>query len=83
MIVDFHAHTFPDRIAAAAVDKLKHASHTRPFSDGTAAGLKSSTVMYYWYKKKWMGKSVVDNKKDLFLSHKHRGALSSGYHSGK
>ena len=42
MIVDFHAHTFPDRIAAAAVDKLKHASHTRPFSDGTAAGLKSS-----------------------------------------
>ena len=42
MIVDFHAHTFPDKIAAAAVDKLKRASHTVPFSDGTAAGLRAS-----------------------------------------
>ncbi len=52
---------------------------------GTAADecIRGLIVMYYWYKKKWMGKSVVDNKKDLLLSHKHRGALSSGYHSGK
>ena len=42
MIVDFHTHTFPDRIAAFAIDKLKHASHTVPFSDGTADGLKAS-----------------------------------------
>ena len=42
MIVDFHAHTFPDRIAAAAVDKLKQASRTRPFTDGTAGQLKAS-----------------------------------------
>ena len=39
MIVDFHTHTFPDPIASAAVDKLMHASHTLPFSDGTAGGL--------------------------------------------
>ena len=42
MIVDFHAHTFPDRIAAAAVDKLKQASRTRPFTDGTAGQLLAS-----------------------------------------
>ena len=42
MIVDFHTHVFPDAIAKAAVDKLKAASHTRPFSDGTAEGLRRS-----------------------------------------
>lgn len=39
MIVDIHTHTFPDKIAAPTVDKLQHMSHTRPFSDGTNAGL--------------------------------------------
>ena len=39
MIIDFHAHTFPDHIAAAAVDKLKHNANVTPYSDGTAAGL--------------------------------------------
>lgn len=42
MIIDFHTHTFPDKIAAAAVDKLQAASHTRPFSDGTVDGLRAS-----------------------------------------
>lgn len=42
MIIDVHAHTFPDRIAAAAVDKLKHAGRIMPFSDGTMQGLKRS-----------------------------------------
>lgn len=42
MIIDLHTHTFPDRIAAAAVDKLKHASHTVAFTDGTMAQLKAS-----------------------------------------
>lgn len=39
MIIDFHTHTFPDKIAASAVEKLSLASHIRAFSDGTAAGL--------------------------------------------
>ena len=39
MIIDFHTHTFPDRIAAAALTKLQSASHTAAFSDGTDAGL--------------------------------------------
>lgn len=42
MIIDFHTHTFPDAIASAAVRSLRAASHTRPFSDGTAKGLKDS-----------------------------------------
>ena len=42
MVIDFHTHTFPDKIAASALEKLSGASHTRPFSDGTAAGLSSS-----------------------------------------
>ncbi|MBQ8618303.1 MAG: amidohydrolase family protein [Clostridia bacterium] len=41
-IIDVHTHTFPDKIAERAIDKLKHASHTIPFSDGTAGGLMRS-----------------------------------------
>lgn len=42
MVIDFHTHTFPDKIAASALEKLSCASHTRPFSDGTASGLSAS-----------------------------------------
>ncbi|MBQ6206089.1 MAG: amidohydrolase family protein [Oscillospiraceae bacterium] len=42
MIVDFHTHTFPDKIAAASVDKLQSAAHIRPFADGTVSGLSAS-----------------------------------------
>lgn len=42
MIIDFHTHTFPDKIAAAAIEKLSGLSHTPPFSDGTAGGLAAS-----------------------------------------
>ncbi|MBQ9197608.1 MAG: amidohydrolase family protein [Clostridia bacterium] len=41
-VFDFHTHTFPDKIAAAAVQRLQAASHTQPFSDGTVSGLKRS-----------------------------------------
>lgn len=42
MIVDLHTHVFPDKIAASTVKKLELLSHTRSFSDGSAAGLKAS-----------------------------------------
>ncbi|MBR6570792.1 MAG: amidohydrolase [Clostridia bacterium] len=42
MIIDFHTHTFPERIAASAVAKLQSASHTVAFSDGTDGGLLAS-----------------------------------------
>lgn len=42
MVIDIHTHTFPDRIAPMAIDKLKHASRTIPFSDGTVSGLCAS-----------------------------------------
>ena len=42
MIIDIHTHTFPDAIAAKAVDKLKHNSHTEPVLDGTALSLSVS-----------------------------------------
>ena len=41
-MIDFHTHTFPDRIAAAAVSKLEQKAHAVSFSDGTAAGLIAS-----------------------------------------
>lgn len=48
MIIDFHTHTFPDKIALRAVDSLKQKSHSQPFSDGTqgalAAQLKTAGV---------------------------------------
>lgn len=42
MIIDFHTHTFPDKIAAGAVAKLAQASRTQPFTDGTVAQLAAS-----------------------------------------
>ena len=42
MIIDFHTHTFPDKIAAAAIDKLQHASHSKAFTNGTVSGLQAS-----------------------------------------
>ena len=42
MIVDIHAHTFPDAIAAATVGKLQAAAHIRPFTDGTISALSAS-----------------------------------------
>ena len=42
MITDFHTHIFPDKIAAAAVDKLSRAAHIKPFLDASAASLLAS-----------------------------------------
>lgn len=42
MIVDIHTHTFPDKIAGRTIEKLQGVSHSAAFSDGTAAGLRSS-----------------------------------------
>ena len=42
MLIDFHTHAFPDKIAAATVDKLQAAAHIRPFTDGTIAALSAS-----------------------------------------
>lgn len=42
MTIDFHTHTFPDKIAASTLEKLSAASHTLPFTDGTGSGLRAS-----------------------------------------
>lgn len=42
MVIDFHTHTFPDKIASYAVEKLSHDSGTMPYTDGTDAGLLAS-----------------------------------------
>ena len=44
MIIDFHTHSFPDKIASGAIEKLSSAAHIKAFADGTANGiLKSMT----------------------------------------
>jgi hypothetical protein len=42
MIVDFHTHTYPEKIAAKTVDLLEKRSETTAATDGTLAGLKAS-----------------------------------------
>ncbi len=42
MILDFHTHTFPDKIAKKVVDNLAKVSLTVPFTDGSVAGLAAS-----------------------------------------
>ena len=41
-VIDFHAHTFPDKIASRALESLSAKSHTRYFTDGTINALKES-----------------------------------------
>lgn len=42
MTVDFHTHTFPQRIAAAAIAKMQLDCHSAAFTEGTAQALRSS-----------------------------------------
>lgn len=39
MIVDFHTHIFPEKIAKSTIDVLAAKSSNKPFSDGTEGGL--------------------------------------------
>ena len=41
MIIDFHTHVFPDKIAAKTISYLADKARTVPFSDGTCDGLLS------------------------------------------
>ena len=42
MIIDFHTHSFPDKIAASAIEKLSSSAHIKAFADGTANGILKS-----------------------------------------
>ena len=42
MIIDFHAHIFPEKIASAALQKLSSVIHLEPSHNGTAEGLLAS-----------------------------------------
>ena len=42
MIIDFHTHNFPDKIAASVITKLEASSDTKASTDGTLDGLKKS-----------------------------------------
>ena len=40
MIIDFHTHTFPDKIAQRAIAGMQQASHAAAFAEGTLSGLQ-------------------------------------------
>jgi hypothetical protein len=42
MLIDFHTHTFPDKIAASAIAELSARSGITPTTDGTIQGLRDS-----------------------------------------
>lgn len=42
MIIDFHTHTFPPKIAGSVLQKLQHLSRSKPYTDGTPDGLRRS-----------------------------------------
>ena len=42
MIIDFHTHIFPDKVAAAAIPKLASVINISPSMDGTIQGLLDS-----------------------------------------
>ena len=42
MIIDFHTHIFPEKIASRAISGMQAVSHAAVFCDGTLAGLRAS-----------------------------------------
>ncbi len=42
MIIDFHTHTFPDKIASKAISLLSEKGHIKPHTEGTLHALKES-----------------------------------------
>lgn len=44
MIIDFHTHMFPDKIAERTITFLESVSNTRAFTDGTYKGLEKSSI---------------------------------------
>ncbi|MBR4183630.1 MAG: amidohydrolase family protein [Lachnospiraceae bacterium] len=44
MLIDFHTHTFPDKIAASAISKLAATADTRPHTNGTSKALTQATA---------------------------------------
>lgn len=44
MIVDFHTHMFPDKIAKRTIAVLSEVCKTEPYTDGTYEGLKKETL---------------------------------------
>ena len=42
LIIDFHAHTFPEQIAQRAIAKLSESAHIKNYLDGTLDSLKAS-----------------------------------------
>ena len=42
MIIDFHTHTFPDKIAAQTIAYLAEKGNVKPFRAGTLSSLKES-----------------------------------------
>ncbi len=42
MIIDFHTHTFPDKIAAQTIAYLAEKGNVKPFREGTLSSLKES-----------------------------------------
>jgi len=42
MIIDFHTHTFPDKIAERAIIGMQNMSHAAAFGSGTVTGLRQS-----------------------------------------
>lgn len=42
MVIDFHTHIFPDKIAAKTIRSLEEEGNVRAFADGTLNGLKNS-----------------------------------------
>lgn len=42
MIIDFHTHTFPDKIAAQTIKFLSEKGNTKPYREGTLSSLRES-----------------------------------------
>lgn len=44
LVIDFHTHMFPDKLAGSTLDKIKETINTPPCTDGTAKGLEKSSI---------------------------------------
>lgn len=78
MVIDFHVHTFPDKIALPTLEKLSELSCTQYFTDGSVSGLLASMkeasvsysvnlpVMTHESQVEKVNSSMISNREKLF-----------------
>lgn len=79
MIIDFHTHCFPDKLAPKAIAQLEHIIHWTPFTDGTYGDLRKK--MSEWGVDRAICLNVATNAKQQFNVNNFAASINDQVHT--